>query len=248
MLAIHCTLGHGGAWRGVGAALEAVATITAIDLPSHGKSAAWDGVTNLHTLCTRAASGFLTARMDLVGHSFGATVALRLAVEHPHLVRSLTLIEPVFFAAALADYPDVAAEDIRTSRAYCVALAQGDMRLAARRFNAAWGNGSDWARLPAAMQRYISDRMHVIAGQSSLIFDDDAGLLAPGRLGRADMPCRLLQGDRSPPVIDAINEALARRLPRAERVTVAGAGHMVPITHPAQVAKHMAGLFEMAQE
>ena len=49
-------------------------------------------------------------------------------------------------------------------------------------------------------------------------------------------------------MIDAINEALARRLPRAERVTVAGAGHMVPITHPTQVAKHMAELFEMAQE
>ena len=49
-------------------------------------------------------------------------------------------------------------------------------------------------------------------------------------------------------MIDAINEALARRLPRAGRVTVAGAGHMVPITHPAQVAEHIAGLFEMAQE
>jgi pimeloyl-ACP methyl ester carboxylesterase len=248
VLAIHCTLGHGGAWRGIGAALETAATVTAIDLPSHGKSADWDGVANLHALCTRAASGFLTARMDIVGHSFGATVALRLAVESPHLVRSLTLIEPVFFAAAMVEAPDIAAEEIRSSRPCRVALAQGDMWLAAQHFNAAWGNGSDWAVLPMAMRRYMTERMHLIPGQSSMIYDDDARLLAPGRLDRADMPCLLLKGDRSPPVIDAINSALARRLSRAERITIAGAGHMVPITHPTQVAQHMVALFEMAQE
>ena len=35
-------------------------------------------------------------------HSFGATVALRLATLFPDRVRSLTLVEPVFFAAAKA--------------------------------------------------------------------------------------------------------------------------------------------------
>jgi lipase len=38
--------------------------------------------------------------VHLIGHSFGATVALRLAIEAPERVASLTLIEPVLFAAA----------------------------------------------------------------------------------------------------------------------------------------------------
>jgi lipase len=45
--------------------------------------------------------------VDVIGHSFGGTVALRLAVERPDLVRSLVLIEPVFVAALLADRPDL---------------------------------------------------------------------------------------------------------------------------------------------
>ena len=36
--------------------------------------------------------------MDVVGHSFGGSIALRLALEMPELVKSLTLIEPVCFA------------------------------------------------------------------------------------------------------------------------------------------------------
>jgi pimeloyl-ACP methyl ester carboxylesterase len=37
-------------------------------------------------------------------------------------------------------------------------------------------------------------------------------------------------------VIDAIHTELARRLPMAARLSVPGAGHMVPITHSQAVA------------
>lgn len=50
----------------------------------------------------RIARAALGAPVDVIGHSFGATVALRLALERPELVRSLVLVEPVLFAAAKA--------------------------------------------------------------------------------------------------------------------------------------------------
>ena len=46
----------------------------------------------------------------------------------------------------------------------------------------------------------------------------------------------LISGAESPPVIHAIADALAGRLPDVGRANVPGAGHMLPITHPDEVA------------
>lgn len=49
-------------------------------------------------------------------------------------------------------------------------------------------------------------------------------------------PALLIEGSASPAIIGAINEGLAARLPKAERAVMAGAGHMVPLTHARQVS------------
>jgi pimeloyl-ACP methyl ester carboxylesterase len=46
----------------------------------------------------------------------------------------------------------------------------------------------------------------------------------------------IVRGDRSPAIIEGIAEAIAVRLPDVGVATVPGAGHMVPITHPAETA------------
>jgi pimeloyl-ACP methyl ester carboxylesterase len=104
VLALHCSLAHAGAWSGLVEGLSGV-TVTAIDQIGHGKAEAWDGKTDLHGAAT-AAAVLMAERLgqgqpiDLMGHSFGGTVALRMALTRPDLVRSLTLVEPVIFAAA----------------------------------------------------------------------------------------------------------------------------------------------------
>ncbi|WP_299738215.1 alpha/beta hydrolase [uncultured Roseobacter sp.] len=247
-LAIHCTLAHSGAWRGVGRALEDQVTLTAIDLPGHGKSDDWDGTVDLHELCMMAARAHLPTRRDVIGHSFGATVALRLAVEHPEQVRSLTLIEPVFFAAAIRDTPERMQAHEVEAEPYFTALSAGDTAKAARLFNRFWGDGTKWDEMPETTRRYLADRMYVVPGQSPVIIDDAAGLMTRGRLERAAMPCLLIEGDQTADIIDAVNASLARRLPNVRRATIAGAGHMSPITHPGAVAQEIAALLEVAEE
>ena len=102
-LAIHCSPAHSGSVTGLMGALSDQLTAIAYDLPSHGKSSDWDGTGDLHDVATNMGRALLTEPMDLIGHSFGATVAMRLGMEHPELVRSLTMIEPVYFAHAVAD-------------------------------------------------------------------------------------------------------------------------------------------------
>ncbi|MBD3765907.1 MAG: alpha/beta fold hydrolase [Rhodobacterales bacterium] len=237
MLALHCALAHGGIWAGL-AALRPDLRLIAPDLPGHGKSPDWDGGPDLHGQATRAAAALIQAQgapLPVLGHSFGATVALRLALERPDLVTRLVLVEPVLFAAARAAgaacYPAFAADH----HAIAVLVQAGAMGAAAERFHARWGAGA-LADLPPWQRDYVVARMPLVMAQNGVLERDDAGLLAPWRLEGLGLPVDLVEGTESPPVVAAIHDELARRLPQVRRTRVAGAGHMLPLTHPAALA------------
>lgn len=232
VLALHCSLAHGGAWAALAAALPG-AKLIAPDLPGHGTAPDWDGRSDLHSLATRQTLALLreTGPLDVIGHSFGATVALRAALEDPDLIRSLTLIEPVLFCAArAAGWPGWAGY-MADHAPFAAHLAAGRPEDAARQFQAIWGSGQPWEKIPARQRAYIVDRIHLIPAQNPTLIDDAAGLLTPWRLESLGIPTLLVEGAESPPIIAAINDELARRLPQATREVIPSAGHMAPITH-----------------
>jgi lipase len=241
VLALHCTLAHAGAWSGLAAHLSGL-HLTATDQPGHGRAAAFDGQDDLHTLTTRQTIAVAETLgdggpVDLIGHSFGATVMLRVALERPDLARSLTLIEPVLFAAArAAESPAFRPHQARHAATRSLWLA-GRAEAAAAAFHAEWGPGVDLAALPEQTRRYVTDRMPLVLAQDPALSADSAGLLRPWGLEALGVPVLLIEGAESPAVIAAITAELARRLPRVDRLVVPGAGHMVPITHPAVVAR-----------
>ena len=240
VLALHCSLAHAGAWAGLAERIAGF-TVTAPDLPGHGNSADWDGTGDYHDLTTRIAIAMAErlgdgAAIDVVGHSFGGTVALRLALERPDLVRSLTLFEPVLFCAARAARAPEFTEYAAGNSDFAELLQRGQRDEAAARFHAVWGNGQPLDNLPDRQRRYIVDRIHLIAAIGAVVGDDAAGMLTPGRLESVPVPVLLAQGDQSPPVVGAILSELQRRLPRTHRIAVPGAGHMAPLTHAATLA------------
>ena len=239
VLALHCSLAHGGAFTALAQNLPGH-SLTAPDLIGHGKAPDWDGISDYHAAVTaQALTTIGNQPIDLIGHSFGGTVALRLAIEHPHLVRSLTLIEPVFFAAARVAHDPAWDSFIADHQQFGALVASGDKTAAARQFHAIWGGDAGFDSLPARMQTYMADRIHLITAPWNVLLDDAPGLLTPGRLEALTMPVLLMQGDQSPPIINAITCALAARIPQAKSVMVSGAGHMLPITHAGEVADHI---------
>jgi len=233
-LMLHCSLAHSGAWRGLAKAFEAEFTFAAPDFLSHGRSAFWDGQGSYHDACTEVAKSFLGDEpVDIIGHSFGATVALRLALEAPALVRSLVLIEPVFFAVALEDDP----EFVSGVEAFRTLLAEEGRYTATREFLGEWGGGLPWDMMPKDTQDDMASRIEVIPDAAPALYGDTAGMLVEGRLQSLQMPVLLVRGDTSPNVIKTINAGLARRIPGAQSAVIAGAGHMAPISH----AKDCAG-------
>ncbi len=236
VLAIHCTLAHSGAWRGMADAMGEGLTINAYDMPSHGKSPDWNGEGDLHDLVTAWGHDMLSEPMDVIGHSFGATVALRLAAEAPERVRSLTLIEPVAFAFVATDDPGKVEEYRLRNLDFDAAMKAGEKMEAARAFNRGWGNGTPWDEIPEQTRQYMADRIHFVAGSSPAVQRDSIGLLEPGVLDVIKCPVLLMEGDGSDGTIPAANTAIARRVPQAQRVVLEGAGHMAPITDPERVA------------
>ena len=208
--------------------------VTLFDLPGHGRSPDWDGVADYHRLTTSIAAKLAAPASHLIGHSFGATVALRLAIERADLLARLTLIEPVFFAAA-RDEPEYPAH-IAGFAQFVAAMARGDRTGAARVFTDTWGAGG-WDQHSAATQAGIVRRIHLIEATVPAIEHDNAGMLKPGRIAGIVVPVTLIQGANSPPIIAAIHRVLAGLLPQSRLVTSPGAGHMVPVTHPQETFK-----------
>ena len=173
-------------------------------------------------------------------------MALRLAVTRPELVRSLILIEPVFFAVAFADDPTAKARFDAAMGGYARAVEAGDDMAAAEAFTALWGDGTAWQDIPRAHRAAMADQMYLIAAGQPALYEDVGGMLQPGVLAGVTQPVLLMEGNQSPDIVPAINEGLAKRLPRAERTIIAGAGHMAPMIHARQVGAEVLRFFQWA--
>jgi pimeloyl-ACP methyl ester carboxylesterase len=238
LLALHCSLSHGGEWAGLAGARREL-DVTAPDLVGHGRQPAWDGVSDLHRHSTDMAADMARrigagGPIDVIGHSFGGTVALRLALERPDLIRRLILVEPVLFAAARtsAVWPDYLAEHDMLEALH----AKGDDAATAKMFLAIWGSGDPIESLLPALRAYMIQRIGLVMALDEDLMQDAFGLLAPGRLEALARPVLLVEGGASPPVVAAIHAELARRLPQTRRTLIPGAGHMLPVTHAPALA------------
>ena len=234
-------MGSGRAFDPMARRLGGRVDLTAFDLPSHGRSGAWRPAEgeDYHTTVTRMAEGLLGERpVDLIGHSIGATVALRLAVAAPGRVRSLTLIEPVLFAASRSGH---SLDDELAALA-----AAGKIEAAARLFLGIWGAPGGFEALPRSLQQAAVELMPLVLETDAALSADVHGILRPGGLEAVRAPSLLIAGADSPAVVGEIFDTLAARLPDARRATVAGAGHMAPVTHPAEVSALVADNLDRA--
>ena len=202
------------------------------DMPGHGRAADWEAGAGEYQLKLAEMMAALGPAV-MLGHSFGATGALRAAVEFPDRVEALVLIEPVFFAAAAETN---AYRRFDASQAEFIAATEaGKAEAMARAFTAVWGTGEPWEAMPARARAEITARIHLIPPQAPSLYEDIGGVLP--RLSEVGCPVHLIRGERSPPIIEAIHAGLMARMPQAVETVIPGAGHMAPITHAGAVAR-----------
>jgi pimeloyl-ACP methyl ester carboxylesterase len=168
----------------------------------------------------------------VVGNSFGASIALRLAGERPELFRGLIAHEPPLFSL-LRDDPALAPllEEVRQKvDAVAERVASGDHAGAAQQFveTVALGPGT-WAQMPPEVQQTLIENAPTFLDEASdpeqLGFDLDW-------ISGFSRPALLTRGDQSPPIFAPVVTKLAESLPRVEVLTFPCAGHIPHVTAP----------------
>ncbi|MFD1795567.1 alpha/beta hydrolase [Paracoccus aurantiacus] len=231
-IGLHCMMGGTGLFQPLMAHLGGLVDLRSFDFPGHGRSPDWPGGDDpdLHSFVTRHAAAMIQRPLDLIGHSFGATVALRIAVGAPQAVRSLTLVEPVLFAAA-----SPATRQAENDR-LAPFEAAGDIDGMLHQFLSDWGAPGGEIPTEGPRLERLRKQMRMVVDTNRALMQDRSDILRAGGLEGIDAPVMLIAGAQSPPIVHEIAEALAARLPDVGRATVPGAGHMLPLTHAEQFA------------
>ncbi|MEP5151391.1 alpha/beta hydrolase [Planktotalea sp.] len=238
-LILHCSLAHSGVYGAMGQSLANTFSLIGFDQPGHGRAADWTGEGDLQDRVTEMALDLLTEPLDIIGHSFGGTVALRLAIERPEMVRSLVLIEPVMMAIAKKDTPEVFAALRHQLSDFQSALEQGDRETAARLFTKTYGDGRPWNSLSAESRAAISERIHMIGAGHRGVNEDFYDLIGSGALEAISIPTSIIDGGQGGPAMESVCAGLERRLQNAQRACIKGGGHMAPLTRPEAVAQEI---------
>lgn len=234
VLCLHCSTGSARQWQSLATRIGERHRIIAPDLLGYGDRPAWPCHRSLrledevrHLLPLLAGAG---GPLDVVAHSFGAAVAVKLALAHPRRVRSLSLYEPVLFGLLRQDAGGTRAlaEVLMLSADIRGALTKGDAERAAGRFVDFWSGAGTWEGMPRAPRGGVRARMEKVRADFDALLSDPTSL---AELARLDMPVLCLSGGRSPAAVRRIAALLARSLPRVRCVRFEAAGHMGPLTH-----------------
>lgn len=247
VVCIHCNASSSSQWRPLMDRLAPRHRLLAPDTHGAGRGPAWPGdraltlhdeVALLEPVFTRAGEPFA-----LIGHSYGAAVALLAALQQPERVRALVLYEPTLFGLIDAASPmPNAADGIRQTVALAAAeLARGDRGAAAEIFIDYWMGDGAWFAKPEAQRSAIEAAVVNVQGWGSALFGDSTPLAAFRAL---KMPVLLMQGSETTPSARAVATLLARTLPQVEALTFRGLGHMGPVTHPARVDEVIADFLQ----
>jgi pimeloyl-ACP methyl ester carboxylesterase len=238
VLLLHGQPGTARDWDGVVAALPAGVGAVAIDRPG------WNGAGRAGDLAHNAAAAIAALdragaeRATVVGHSFGGAVAAWLAARHPERVAALVLVAPAASRAALSPVDRLLAAPVAGYALGTSLMAVSGAALAAPPARHAIGAHLrlDDAFVQRAGQMLRSPRSwHAFAAEQRALLRALCELEAA--LGSIAAPTTIVIGTEDRIVSPASARELARGLPSARLVGIAGAGHLLPFQQPARLAE-----------
>ncbi len=238
VVCLHSNASASAQWKMLMELLAPQFHVLAPDTLGAGKSPAWpadraivldDEVELLAPIFEMAGTPF-----HLVGHSYGAAIALRAALTLRPRIKTLCVYEPTFFSLLEEEAPgQPAGQGIRRTAIDAAALVEaGRPHAAAERFIDYWMGQGTWSGMPAARQEVVAGSMANIGGWAGALWAEDTPLRAFRSL---DLPVLYMTGGRSPDSSRGVARLLTGALPNLSQVEFADLGHMAPVTDPERI-------------
>jgi non-heme chloroperoxidase len=165
--------------------------------------------------------------VHIIGHSYGAFIALYLAFEHPDLVKTLVIGEPPVISLLKANpqYTEDVDTIIENAFKYSLvqeALHRGETERAVRIFlDAVNGKKGFFYQLPSKAHAMIMDNVKSLGGElasmSQHLTCEDAQ--------KVGVPTLLIKGEQSPKFLHDIIDILASCQPNNEQITIPEESH-----------------------
>lgn len=245
VVALHGSAGSGKQWRELVASMRGKRDVICPDVPGYGKAPR--AVAPVAAVMDAEATVILQQILDLgrpvhlVGHSYGAAIALKIAMRAPLLLASLTLIEPAMFH--LLDQGDA-----KDSKLYqqikavagmmSAAIAEGEPEAGMERFVDFWNGRGAFAGSEPAMRDMLTTQI----GQVTANFA--TGMAQSWSIDACRViscPTMAIMGLESRPIAQRVTEMVANAIPDMQLAMIAEAGHMSPFTHAAIINRLIAG-------
>jgi pimeloyl-ACP methyl ester carboxylesterase len=238
VIALHCSGSGAAQWRRLGETLGERWELIAPEHYGCESTGHWTGGP-VFTLAdeaerTIALIDATDRKVHLIGHSYGGGVALHVALARPDRIASLTLYEPSAFYL-LKQFGEGAgpfAEIKAVAEMAATCVATGDYRGGAMAFIDYWSGPGAWDALRPAVQDALVRWMPKAPLDFVALFEEPTRWEALARLNLATL---IIRGERAPPPTRLIADTLPSLLPDCRLAIVAGAGHMGPLTHTAEV-------------
>ena len=248
LVLLHAGGSHGGQWTKVAEALAPERLSIAPDLIGCGATDPWpvpgaliqDDQADLVAALIETTGG---GPVDIVGHSYGGAVAVRLAVKHPEMVRSLIVIEPIL-TRLLGEVGDpIFKEGESVNRRFVAAIESGQPECGWQEFLDARNGAGTWDRMSDERRRgflaqtaQARDTLYSNLNNPTTLADCRA-IGAPMTIG-----C----GETTTPADRRTTEVLRDAMPAARYEIIFGAGHMSPLSHPQEVVRLIRAHLERA--
>jgi pimeloyl-ACP methyl ester carboxylesterase len=162
----------------------------------------------------------------LIGHSYGAHTALYMAYQHPQLVRTLVLGEPMSLLENNHNY----SKDLYAIRENVQdAIRRGDMERAVRIFlDGVMRKEGFFYQLPYRARAVLMDNVKSLGGELASVSQrftiEDAQ--------KVTMPTLLVKGELSPKFLHQIVDILASSMPNSEELIIPAESHNLGIEKP----------------
>jgi len=236
---LHCGGHSGRQWDRIVAVLADRYRLIVPDFYGFGETSCWrDGDSLSHDdqalLVAEVMRRTVGGGADVVGHSYGGACAIRLYRYRPDYVGSLVLIEPAALNLLGEDGSrDLHEESFRIARSFIQARDSGRDEDAWREFIDHYNSPGVWNSLSGRARNRLLAQTAGTADALRSNFGNATTLADCRQLG---VPTTVVSGETTAPYNRRVTEILHKEIPGAERIEIAGAGHMSPLTHPEAVA------------